>query len=105
MSRYRTLSEATKSASEAVKASRATIDRGRRSRLTPTKECPRTIMNTARTTACRTKSTPAAPIDARGRISRGKYTFVTRFALSTTDLAPSESAVEKRFHARIPESR
>ena len=62
-------------------------------------------MKQSRTIPCRTKSTSALPIEAKGRISRGKYTFVTRLALSTTERTESDSAFEKRFHARRPERR
>src|SRR5687767_7339303 len=44
-------------------------------------------------------------MDARGRISRGKATFFTRFALSTTDLDPELTEVENRFQASSPDRR
>src|SRR3954463_16219018 len=51
------------------------------------------------------KSTSAEPIEASGSTSRGKYTFLTRFALSITERTALVVDVEYRFHARRPESR
>src|SRR4051812_10602183 len=62
-------------------------------------------MNRISTVPWRAKSTSADPIDASGRTSRGKYTFLTRFALSITERTALESVVEYRFHASKPESR
>ena len=36
--------------------------------------------------------------DTRGMISRGKYTFVMRFALVTSDALAVENALEKYIH-------
>src|ERR1051326_2168230 len=62
-------------------------------------------MNRIRTLAWSTKSTSAEPIEASGSTSRGKYTFLTRFALSITERTALVRDVAYRFHARRPDSR
>src|SRR5919198_4512589 len=57
------------------------------------------------TRVCRTKSTRAVPMEASGRSSRGKYTLLMRFPLSTTERAAKLSELLNRFQARSPDSR
>src|SRR5205085_9259753 len=80
-------------------------DSGSRTRFSPRNGYRMIAMKTSSTMPWSTKSTLAAPIVASGRTSRGKYTFVTRFALSTTERAARPIVAENRFHARIPDSR
>jgi hypothetical protein len=53
----------------------------------------------------RAKSTSPTPTVARGRISRGNDTFLTRFAFEITETAPEVRETEKRFHASKPARR
>jgi hypothetical protein len=88
-----------------VNTTRSNSASGSSRRFHPTTNARRAIMKTRSTIACRTRSTPAVPTDEMGNSSRGKYTLVTRLALSTTLRAPRPSAVENRFHASRPENR
>src|SRR6266511_2619863 len=103
VSRYFTFSAATRNDSDSENSSSATNASGSRTMFRPNGLCERIARNAPSTTAWKTKSTREAPMDARGRISRGKYTFLTRFAFSTTDRDAPVSEPLNTFHARIPE--
>src|SRR3954452_4598958 len=61
------------------------------------------IIIPTRTVLARTKSTSGTSTPAIGRSSRGKYTFVTRGTLGTTDALAVFSDAEKYCQASTPE--
>src|SRR6266849_7972127 len=57
----------------------------------------------ASTSADTAKSTSETSTAEKGKISRGKYTFVTRLGLLVRDVTENRSADEKKFHATRPQ--
>ncbi len=69
------------------------------------KAYPLTTMKSSSTAICSTKSTRATPTADSGRISRGKYTFFTRFEFPRTDSDACVIEAENRFQGSRPASR
>src|SRR6187399_59442 len=60
-------------------------------------------MSSARTDAPTMKSTMQTAIAENGKISRGKYTFVTRLVLLVRETTENRSDEASRFHAHKPQ--
>src|SRR5262245_58289377 len=59
-------------------------------------------MNATRTVEETRKSTSVTKTAENGKISRGKYTFVTSVLLAVNEVTANRSADEKKFHAIRP---
>ncbi len=62
-------------------------------------------MKIAMTQTWKNKKTPAEPMAAKARISRGNDTFLTRPALLTITPVADITPVEKKFHKSNPENK
>src|SRR6266498_3016863 len=60
-------------------------------------------MNATSTIPATAKSTSETITAENGKISRGKYTFVTRFTLPVNEFIENFNELAKKFHAQSPQ--
>ena len=105
MSRSFTFSAASSTPTADANIKRATNATGRSGRYANATSYRKTTSARNSTIAWRKKCTSAAPMEAIGRISRGKATLRTSPALATTELVAPDRPTENRFQTRSPDSR